>query len=95
MADVPERVQAERMCHNSWESALWTAVKGNLTQYLRYSSIFPESFPSKFDYMHKEFLMQQCNLQAPKCTPKECPASEKMRENASPVEYYEVAILGR
>lgn len=96
MADVPERVQAERMCHNSWESALWTAVKDNLTQHLHYSSIFPESFPCKFDYMHKEFLMQQGNLQAAKCKPKECTASEKSSnfENASPVEYYEVAILG-
>ncbi|XP_066496198.1 RPA-related protein RADX isoform X2 [Tiliqua scincoides] len=96
MADVPERVQAERMCHNSWESALWTAVKDNLTQHLRYSSIFPKSFPCKFDYMHKEFLMQQCNLQAAKCKPKECTASEKTSnfENASPVEYYEVSILG-
>ncbi|XP_053130289.1 RPA-related protein RADX isoform X2 [Hemicordylus capensis] len=96
VADVPEKVQTERMCHNSWESALWTAVKDNLTQHLHYSSVFPESFPCKFDYVHKEFLMQQYNLQAAKCKPKESTANESMSnfENACPREYYEVAILG-
>ncbi|KAH0630845.1 hypothetical protein JD844_004144 [Phrynosoma platyrhinos] len=96
IADVSVRVQAERMCHNSWESALWAAVKDNLTQHLNYSSVFPESFPCKFNYAHKEFLMQQCNLQAARCKPKECVTNGEMTnfENACPLEYYEVAILG-
>ncbi|XP_060105385.1 RPA-related protein RADX [Heteronotia binoei] len=95
-SSVPEIVQAERICHNSWQSALWTAVKDNLTQHLHYSRVFPESFPCKFDYMHKEFLMQRYNLQAAKCKPKEWKTNEGMIcfENACPLEYYEVAILG-
>nr|XP_020669598.1 uncharacterized protein CXorf57 homolog isoform X1 [Pogona vitticeps] len=95
-ADVSERVQAERMCHNSWESDLWAAVKDNLTQHLNYSSIFPESFPSKFNYIHKEFLMQQCNLQAARCKPADRVMNGEVNnfENACPLEYYEVAILG-
>ncbi|XP_042335213.1 RPA-related protein RADX isoform X2 [Sceloporus undulatus] len=96
IADVSVRVQAERMCHNSWESALWAAVKDNLTQHLNYSSVFPESFPCKFNYTHKEFLMQQYNLQAARWKPKECVTNGKMAnfESACPPEYYEVAILG-
>ncbi|XP_054851699.1 RPA-related protein RADX [Eublepharis macularius] len=95
-SDASERVQAERICHNSWQSALWTAVKGNLTQHLHYSRVFPESFPCKFDYMQKEFLMQRYNLQATKCKLKEWKTNEGMScfENACPLEYYEVAILG-
>ncbi|XP_061454594.1 RPA-related protein RADX isoform X2 [Rhineura floridana] len=96
IADVSERVQTEKMCHNSWESGLWTVVKDNLTQHLQYSNVFPESFPCKFNYMHKELLMQQYNLQAAKFKPKECTANGEMNhfENACPLEYYEVAILG-
>uniref|UniRef100_H9G6N6 RPA1 related single stranded DNA binding protein, X-linked n=1 Tax=Anolis carolinensis TaxID=28377 RepID=H9G6N6_ANOCA len=94
---VPVRVQAERKCRNSWESALWEAVKDNLTQHLNYSRIFPESFPCKFNYTHKEFLMRRCNLQPARCKPKECAANGDVGtlENACPLEYYEVAILGK
>nr|XP_056715560.1 RPA-related protein RADX [Euleptes europaea] len=95
-SNVPETVQAERICHNSWQSALWTAVKDNLTQHLHYSRVSPESFPCKFEYMHKEFLMQRYNLQAAQCKPKEWKTKEGMDcfENTCPLEYYEVAILG-
>ncbi|XP_048370720.1 RPA-related protein RADX isoform X2 [Sphaerodactylus townsendi] len=95
-SSVAETVQAERTCHNPWQSALWTAVKDKLTQHLRYSRVFPESFPCKFDYTHKEFLMRQYNLQATKCKPKNWPTNEGTDcfENTCPLEYYEVAILG-
>ncbi|KAL8180859.1 UNVERIFIED_CONTAM: hypothetical protein K2H54_037768 [Gekko kuhli] len=95
-SSVPETVQAERICHNSWQSALWTAVKDNLAQHLHYGRVFPESFPCKFDYMHKEFLMQRYNLQPAKCKPNEWKTKEGMIcfENVCPLEYYEVAILG-
>nr|XP_060612491.1 RPA-related protein RADX-like isoform X2 [Anolis sagrei ordinatus] len=96
IASVPGRVQAERTCRNSWESALWAAVKDNLTQHLNYSSVFPESFPCKFNYAHKEFLMRQYNLQPGRCKPNECATNEEAGtfEKACPLEYYEVAILG-
>lgn len=85
------------MCHNSWESDLWTAVKDNLTQHLNYTSIFPESFPCKFNYIHKEFLMQQYNLQASRCNPEDYVMNREMSniEHSCPLEYYEVAILGK
>ncbi|XP_062998112.1 RPA-related protein RADX [Elgaria multicarinata webbii] len=95
IAGVSEGVQAERKCHNPWESALWTAVKDNLTQHLHYSSVFPESFPCKFNYVHKEFLMQRCNLQAARWKPNDYITNGETKnfENACPLEYYEVAIL--
>ncbi|XP_044283195.1 RPA-related protein RADX [Varanus komodoensis] len=94
-ADVCETVQARRRCHNSWESTLWTAVKDNLTQHLNYSTVFPESFPCKFNYMHKELLMQRYNLHPASWKPKEHIRNGEVKvfENTCPLEYYEVAIL--
>uniref|UniRef100_A0A670ZXN4 RPA1 related single stranded DNA binding protein, X-linked n=1 Tax=Pseudonaja textilis TaxID=8673 RepID=A0A670ZXN4_PSETE len=96
IADTSEKVHPQRMCPNSWESVLWTFVKSNLTQHLNFSKIFPESFPCKFNYAHKEVLLKQYNLQAAKFQPEKCLASEEMShfENACPLEYYQVAILG-
>ncbi|XP_063169782.1 RPA-related protein RADX isoform X2 [Candoia aspera] len=96
IADASEKVHSQRTCHNSWESVLWPAVKDNLTQHLNFSNVFPESFPCKFNYIHKEFLMKRYNLQAAKFDPKEPLMSEEMNhfENACPLKYYEVAILG-
>uniref|UniRef100_A0A8C6YC44 Uncharacterized protein n=1 Tax=Naja naja TaxID=35670 RepID=A0A8C6YC44_NAJNA len=96
IADTSERVHPERMCPNSWESVLWTLLKNNLAQHLNFSKIFPESFPCKFNYAHKEVLLKQYNLQAAKFQPEKCLASEEMShfENACPLEYYQVAILG-
>ncbi|KAJ7310459.1 hypothetical protein JRQ81_007378 [Phrynocephalus forsythii] len=95
-AVVSERVQAEKMCHNSWESDLWTSVKDNLTQHWNYSTAFPESFPCKFNYEYKELFMQQYNLQASRCPPEDYVMDGEMNnfENACPLEYYEVTILG-
>ncbi|XP_034291641.2 RPA-related protein RADX isoform X2 [Pantherophis guttatus] len=96
IADGSEKVHRQRMCHNSWESLLWTSVKENLAQHLNFSKIFPESFPCKFNYAHKEVLLKQYNLQAAKFQPEKCLASGEMShfENACPLEYYQVAILG-
>ncbi|XP_039210603.1 RPA-related protein RADX isoform X1 [Crotalus tigris] len=96
IADASEEVHPQRMCYNSWESVLWTAVKGNLAQHLNFSKLSPESFPCKFNYTHKEALLKQYNLQAAKFQPEECLTSGEMShfENACPLEYYEVAILG-
>ncbi|KAM3827253.1 RPA-related protein RADX isoform 2-T2 [Vipera latastei] len=96
IADASEKVHSQRMCDNSWESVLWTTVKNNLAQHLNFSKISSESFPCKFDYVHKEDLLEQYNLQAAKFQPEECLASGEMShfENACPLEYYEVAILG-
>uniref|UniRef100_A0A8D0DX07 RPA1 related single stranded DNA binding protein, X-linked n=1 Tax=Salvator merianae TaxID=96440 RepID=A0A8D0DX07_SALMN len=96
VADVSEGVQTDEMCPNSWESALWTAVKGTLAQHLQYSSVFSESFPFKFNYLYKEVLMEQCNLQAAKwkATGYSKGVETNHFENPCPLEYYEVAILG-
>ncbi|XP_026530592.1 RPA-related protein RADX isoform X2 [Notechis scutatus] len=96
IADTPEKVHPQRMCPNSWESVLWTFAKNNLAQHLDFSKVFPESFPCKFNYAHREVLLKQYNLQAAKFQPEKCLASEETShfENACPLEYYQVAILG-
>ncbi|XP_029141906.1 RPA-related protein RADX [Protobothrops mucrosquamatus] len=96
IADASEKVHPQGTRCSSWESVLWTTVKGNLAQHLNFSKISPESFPCKFNYDHKEALLKQYNLQAAKFQPEECLTSGEMShfENACPLEYYEVAILG-
>ncbi|XP_030065128.1 RPA-related protein RADX isoform X2 [Microcaecilia unicolor] len=65
---------------HSWESELWSEVKDNLTEHLQYSHIFPESIPRKFDYMHKEILMQQYNLYPGKYSSKVYTSNKEMHE---------------
>lgn len=97
IADGSGKVHPQRMCHSSWESVRWTAVKEKLAQHLNFSKIFPESFPCKFNYAHKEVLLKQYNLQAAKFQPEKCLGSGEMShfENVCPLDYYQVAILGK
>ncbi|XP_053230669.1 RPA-related protein RADX [Podarcis raffonei] len=76
----------------SWESSLWDKIKDRLEQHLHYSRVFPESFPSKFNYETGDFLMQLCNLQASKY--RYVPNTEDQTEYACPYEYYQVTIVG-
>ncbi|XP_073455399.1 RPA-related protein RADX isoform X1 [Aquarana catesbeiana] len=80
----------------SWESALWSEVKHNLTDHLHYSTVFPESLPRKFDYNHREFLMQQYNLHPAKLVKPMCTSNLKIQDfpSASGPGHYEVTILG-
>ncbi|XP_040428146.1 RPA-related protein RADX isoform X2 [Cygnus olor] len=81
---------------DSWQSDLWAQVKDKLLKYLHHSTVFPESIPRKFDYVHKDLLMQQYNLHAAVYQPKETRTDKNINEfkSASGLGYYEVTVLG-
>ncbi|NXP22011.1 RADX protein, partial [Scytalopus superciliaris] len=81
---------------DSWQSDLWAQVKDKLMQYLHHSKIFPESIPSKFDYVHKDLLMQQYNLHAAVYQPEETRMNKNTNQfkTAGGLGYYEVTVLG-
>lgn len=93
--DTPETEEVARTCI-SWQSELWAQVKDKLMKYLHHGTIFPESIPCKFDYMYKDFLMQQCNLHAAVHQPKETRIDKSIGEFKSTggLGYYEVTVLG-
>ncbi|KAM6322880.1 RPA-related protein RADX [Podargus strigoides] len=95
MSDIPETEETGRTC-DSWQSDLWAQVKDKLMTYLHHSTIFPESIPRKFDYVHKDLLMQQYNLHAAVHQPKETRTDKNINEfkSASGLGYYEVTVLG-
>ncbi|KAM6198213.1 RPA-related protein RADX [Sarcoramphus papa] len=95
MSDIPETEETGRTC-DSWQSDLWAQVKDKLMKYLHHSTIFPESIPRKFDYVHKDLLMQQYNLHAAVHQPKETRTDKNINEfkSASGLGYYEVTVLG-
>ncbi|KFV00317.1 Uncharacterized protein CXorf57, partial [Tauraco erythrolophus] len=95
MSDIPESEETGRTC-DSWQSDLWAQVKDKLMKYLHHSMIFPESIPRKFDYVHKDLLMQQYNLHAAVHQPKETRTDKNINEfkSASGLGYYEVTVLG-
>ncbi|POI30543.1 hypothetical protein CIB84_005707, partial [Bambusicola thoracicus] len=93
--DIPETEEMART-RSSWQSDLWAQVKDKLMKYLHHSTIFPESIPSKFDYMYKDLLMQQYNLHAAVHQPKETRIDKNIGEFKSTggLGYYEVTVLG-
>ncbi|KFZ50416.1 Uncharacterized protein CXorf57, partial [Antrostomus carolinensis] len=95
MSDPPETEETARTC-DSWQSDLWAQVKDKLMKYLHHSTIFPESIPRKFDYVHKDLLMQQYNLHAAVHQPKETRTDKNINEfkSATGLGYYEVTVLG-
>ncbi|XP_009995514.1 PREDICTED: uncharacterized protein CXorf57 homolog [Chaetura pelagica] len=95
MSDISETEEPGRTC-DSWQSDLWTQVKDKLMNYLHHSKIFPESIPRKFDYVHKDLLMQQYNLHAAVHQPKETRTHKNINDfkSASGLGYYEVTVLG-
>uniref|UniRef100_A0A8C8ASP5 RPA1 related single stranded DNA binding protein, X-linked n=1 Tax=Otus sunia TaxID=257818 RepID=A0A8C8ASP5_9STRI len=95
MSDIPETEETGRI-RDSWQSDLWAQVKDKLMKYLHHSTIFPESIPRKFDYVHKDLLMQQYNLYAAVHQPKETRTDKNINEfkSASGLGYYEVTVLG-
>ncbi|XP_025051566.1 RPA-related protein RADX-like [Alligator sinensis] len=90
--DMPEIEETGRTC-DSWQSDLWTWVKDKLTEHLHHSTVFPESIPRKFDYMHKDFILQQYNLHPAKHKPKEYKTNMESHDFSS-TGHYEVTILG-
>ncbi|XP_013916187.1 PREDICTED: uncharacterized protein CXorf57 homolog isoform X2 [Thamnophis sirtalis] len=95
IADGSGKGHPQRMCHSSWESVRWTAVKETLAQHLNFSKIFPESFPWKFNYAHKEALLKKYNLQAAQFQPEKCLASGEISHlKSNHLQYYQVTILG-
>ncbi|XP_010144333.1 PREDICTED: uncharacterized protein CXorf57 homolog, partial [Buceros rhinoceros silvestris] len=95
MSDTPESEETERTW-DSWQSDLWAQVKDKLMKYLHHSTIFPESIPRKFDYVHKNLLMQQYNLHAAVHQPEETRTDKNISEfkSATGLGYYEVTVLG-
>ncbi|NWI96400.1 RADX protein, partial [Pitta sordida] len=81
---------------DSWQSDLWAEVKDKLIKYFHHSKIFPESIPRKFDYMHKDLLLQLFNLHAAVHQPKETRTDKNINDlkTASGLGYYEVTLLG-
>ncbi|XP_019395790.1 PREDICTED: uncharacterized protein CXorf57 homolog isoform X3 [Crocodylus porosus] len=90
--DTPEIEETGRTC-DSWQSDLWTRMKDKLTEHLHHSTVFPESIPHKFDYKHKDFLLQQYNLHPAKHKPKEYKTNMESHDFSS-TGHYEVTILG-
>ncbi|XP_057281152.1 RPA-related protein RADX [Pezoporus wallicus] len=95
MSDILETEEAGRAC-GLWQSDLWAQVKDKLMKYLHHSTIFPESIPRKFDYVHRDLLMQQYNLHAAVHQPKETRTHKNISDfkSASGLGYYEVTVLG-
>ncbi|XP_054244831.1 RPA-related protein RADX [Indicator indicator] len=93
LTDIPEAEESRRTC-GSWQSDLWAQVKDKLMKYLHHSTIFPESVPRKFDYVHKDVLMQQYNLHAAVHQPKETEKNINEFRSASGLGCYEVTVLG-
>lgn len=63
-----EDARTEEMEMNStprctWESTLWPEIKEHLSVHLQFGQLLSESVPRTFDYKHRDFLMQRCNLQ--------------------------------
>ncbi|NXU39166.1 RADX protein, partial [Drymodes brunneopygia] len=81
---------------DSWQSDLWAEVKDKLMNYFHHSKIFPESIPCKFDYVHKELLMQQYNLHAAVHQPIEARTDKNINDfkSVNGLGYYEVTVLG-
>ncbi|XP_032052307.1 RPA-related protein RADX [Aythya fuligula] len=95
LSAIPETEETRGTC-DSWQSDLWAQVKDKLLKYLHHSTVFPESIPRKFDYAHKDLLMQQYNLHAAVYQPKEMRTDKNINEfkSASGLGYYEVTVLG-
>ncbi|KAF2975855.1 hypothetical protein EK904_008912, partial [Melospiza melodia maxima] len=93
--NIAEIEEPGRTC-GSWQSDLWAQVKDKLMNYFHHSKIFPESIPRKFDYVHKDLLMQQYNLHAAVHQPIEARIDKNINEFKSAIGlgYYEVTVLG-
>lgn len=94
--NIAETEESGRTC-GSWQSDLWAQVKDKLLNYFHHSKIFPESIPCKFDYVHKDLLMQQYNLHAAVHQPVEARTDKNINEfkSANGLGYYEVTVLGK
>ncbi|RLW02422.1 hypothetical protein DV515_00007130 [Chloebia gouldiae] len=95
VSNTAETEDTGRTC-DSWQSDLWAQVKDKLINYFHHSNIFPESIPCKFDYAHKDLLMQQYNLHAAVHQPIEARTDKNINDfkSANGLGYYEVTVLG-
>ncbi|XP_043913181.1 RPA-related protein RADX [Protopterus annectens] len=88
--------QPEVSSDNVWESDIWSEVKGQLSVHLHYGCLLPESIPRKFDYHHRELLVQQLLLHPAKHQCGMHTWSKQMEEHSSLLDHghFEVTILG-
>ncbi|XP_058392427.1 RPA-related protein RADX [Diceros bicornis minor] len=87
--------KARKTISDKWESQLWREKKFDLTHFLHYSRVYPESFPRKFSFEHKKFLTEQYNSQPAKYVPPERrPPKLDDFKSARSLGHFEVTILG-
>ncbi|XP_078067912.1 RPA-related protein RADX isoform X2 [Mustelus asterias] len=80
----------------TWKSPTWPELREHLSEHLHFGQLLPESVPRKFVYKHRDFLMQQCNLQAAEYRPVTATPKLDLENFASACNhgYYNVTIVG-
>ncbi|XP_041052223.1 RPA-related protein RADX [Carcharodon carcharias] len=80
----------------TWKSPTWSELREHLSEYLHFGQLLPESLPRKFAYKHRDFLMQQYNLQAAVYKPVTATPRIALQSFASTCihGYYSVTIVG-
>ncbi|XP_051876770.1 RPA-related protein RADX isoform X2 [Pristis pectinata] len=80
----------------TWRSTMWSEIRGQLSAHLHFGQLLSESVSRKFDYKHREFLMQQYNLQAAEYKPATVTSSMDLQRFGPACNhgYYSVTIVG-
>nr|KAF6360558.1 RPA1 related single stranded DNA binding protein, X-linked [Myotis myotis] len=87
--------KARKTLTHIWESQLWREKKFGLREHLCYRFVYPESIPRKFNFEHKNFLIQQYNCQPAKYkAPEGRPPQLSDFKSAQSLGHFEVTILG-
>ncbi|XP_066570872.1 RPA-related protein RADX isoform X2 [Amia ocellicauda] len=80
-----------------WESGIWPSLKGQLVEHFRFGPLHRESVPQKFDYEHKDVMMQRNSFHPSQWEP-DVFLGEQDGPQYSAVDdegyYYKVTILG-
>ncbi|XP_048400864.1 RPA-related protein RADX [Stegostoma tigrinum] len=80
----------------TWKSPTWSEIREHLSEHLHFDQLLPESIPQRFVYKHRDFLMQQHNLQAAVYSPVPAVSKLELQSFASACchDYYTVTIVG-
>ncbi|XP_072451674.1 RPA-related protein RADX [Chiloscyllium punctatum] len=80
----------------TWRSPTWSEIREHLSEHLHFGQLLPESIPRRFVYKHRDFLMQQHNLQATECSPATAVSNMELQSFASACchGYYTVTMVG-
>ncbi|XP_043561081.1 RPA-related protein RADX isoform X3 [Chiloscyllium plagiosum] len=79
----------------TWRSPTWSEIREHLSEHLHFGQLLPESLPRRFVYKHRDFLMQQHNLQAAECSPATAISNMELQSFASACchGYYTVTMV--